>query len=178
VPTFGIRSLSLKQQVAEVFLPVYAPAGRAPAAPAWEGGNAVFALWIGINDVGNSYYIGDEARRALNEQIFAGYAQVVTQLYQAGARNFVFVNVPPVHRSPFTSSRGRGAQELEEKAILAFNDDVGVLAKDRVKSAMQGVNVWVLDAYALFGQVLDDPARYAATKGYRNLTDFCEAYQR
>lgn len=180
MPTFGFNSLSLRQQVNEIFLPFYAPTDKAAAAlagPAWQGNDTVFALWLGINDVVNSYYTGEEASSALNVQIFAEYAHLVMQLYEAGGRNFVFVNVPPVDRTPYIISKGNTAQEQAKKAILAFNDKIAVLAKNTTEVAVQVVNVWVLDANGLFEQVLDNPASYEATKGYTNVTEFCEAYE-
>lgn len=89
--------LSLKQQVQDEFVPGYVK-GKAPGAPKWQANDSIFAFWIGINDVGNSYWNGPNATAELNKKIFTVYGDLVETLHASGARNFVFVNVPPVDR--------------------------------------------------------------------------------
>ncbi|KAK8115978.1 hypothetical protein PG984_012480 [Apiospora sp. TS-2023a] len=167
--------LSVKQQVQDVFLPTYAASS---ASVQWTGGDSLFAFWIGINDVGNSYWQDDTP--SLNRQIFAVYADVVRRLYKdAGARNFLFLNVPPVDRSPLTVGQGATAIEREAADIAAFNALTAALAADLAAEgkAKDKANVWTYDVDALFTEVLDRPAAYAATAGYVNTTGFCAAYQ-
>jgi len=171
--------LSLWEQVNDVFLPFYAGSKpRAAAVPAWRGADTLFAVWIGINDVGNSHFQGEEATTKLNARIFAVYRDAVARLYAAGARHFLFLNVPPVDRSPLAIGQGPAAQEGEKRAVLAFNREVEALARGVGQGAKDGANVWLLDTYELFSKVLDDPRAFEATKGYRNVTGFCEAYQK
>jgi hypothetical protein len=47
--------LSLKQQVEDLFLGVLQPQ-KSTIAPDWMAGNSLFLLWIGINDIGGSYW--------------------------------------------------------------------------------------------------------------------------
>ncbi|KAI1490314.1 hypothetical protein F5X96DRAFT_679194 [Biscogniauxia mediterranea] len=169
--------LSLKDQVESEFIPGYAGgAPSAPSAPAWTGSDSVFAFWIGINDVGNSYWLGADELAALNAQIFDVYAGLVGQLHGAGARNFVFVNVPPVDRSPLTVGQGPDAAALEKADIAAWNGLVGDLAA-ALKANHSETNVWVYDANESFGAVMDDPGAYEATAGLKNTTDYCAAYE-
>ena len=171
--------LSVRQQVTDVFLPFYAATPPlAPAAPAWRGGDTLFAVWIGINDVGNSFFGGDEATAPLYSRILAVYADLLGRLHAAGARNFALLNVPPVDRSPLTAGQGREAQALERAAIAAFNRGVDALARGVGRGRREGANVWVVDAHGLFAKALDDPRAFEATAGYRNVTGFCESYQK
>ena len=49
--------ISMKEQIRSQFLPGYTgDSPTAPSAPDWQGEDSVFAFWIGINDIGNSYY--------------------------------------------------------------------------------------------------------------------------
>ncbi|KAI0593252.1 hypothetical protein F4775DRAFT_523188 [Biscogniauxia sp. FL1348] len=166
--------LSLKDQVESEFIPGYT--GAAPAAPAWSSADSVFALWIGINDVGSSYWMGADELAALNAQIFDVYAGLVGALRDAGARNFVFVSVPPVDRSPLTAGQGADAAAREKAAIATWNGRVGDLAA-ALKADTPEANVWVYDANASFGAVMDDPGAYEATAGLKNTTDYCAAYE-
>jgi len=171
--------LSLKDQVTTEFLPGYA--GEKPSAaaslPHWAGADTLFAVWIGINDVGNSYYRNDT--EALNRKILDVYAALVTSLVDAGARNLLFLNVPPVDRSPLITDQGAFAEATEKADIAAFNSLVEGLARS-VKTSEKGkeANVWFFDVNSLFGKVLDDPTKFTETAGYKNVTAFCTEYQK
>ena len=168
--------LSLKQQVTDVFVPYYTGSTpRAPSAPTWTGADTIFAVWIGINDIGNSYWRGEEATGPLYAEIFAIYLDMVKRMRAAGARNFVLLNVPPIDSSPLTAEQGTDSQKLESKTILAFNRGIASLAKE-LRGAGDA-NVWVLDTHWWFWKVLDDPTTYEATKGYHNVTGYCGAYK-
>jgi phospholipase/lecithinase/hemolysin len=63
--------------------PTYAP---------WTSDNALFAVWIGVNDVGNSYtQSGEDARISKDMD---RYFEQLGVLYKAGARNFALLNIP------------------------------------------------------------------------------------
>ena len=158
------------------FVPGYVNGKAAAPLPAWHGNNSLFAIWIGINDVGNSFWGGENATKELNGKIFAVYEGLVNTLYDAGARNFAFVNVPPVDRSPLTVGQGQQGVDLEKADIAAWNGLVGDMA-NRLKGKRQEVNAWVVDANKVFGLVLDNPASYQATAGLKNTTGFCAAYK-
>lgn len=171
--------LSVKQQVQEEFLPGYtgdAPTAQSP--PPWTGADSVFALWIGINDVGNSYSAGANSSGPLYTQVFDVYSGLVDQLYGSGARNFVFVNVPPVDRSPLTVGQGEEAVAVEKAAIEDWNQRVVDTAAALKRNHTEDANVWVYDANKSFGEVLDDPSVYEQTAGLKNTTTFCAAYQK
>lgn len=162
--------LSLADQVNELFVPNYG------GAEFWEAESTVFGVWIGVNDVGNSFWSGKEENEVLYGQIFEVYKGLVEKLYENGARNFVLLNVPPIQRSPLTLGQGEEAVALETAALEMFNGMVEGLAGD-VKAGHEGVNVWVYDAYAAFDEVLDDPTAHPQTEGYKDVTTFCEEYQ-
>jgi phospholipase/lecithinase/hemolysin len=171
--------ISLQQQVQDEFIPAYTGASpAAPSAPAWTGANSLFAFWIGINDVGNSYYYGTGTTGPLNAKIFAVYSGLVDTLYSLGARNFVFINVPPVDRSPLMLAQGTDATTLEKADLAAFNGLIGDMAKNLTTAHAGAVNVWVYDSNASFSAVLDNPAVYTQTAGYKNTTAYCDAYEK
>jgi hypothetical protein len=67
--------LSLGDQVNE-FL---STAASKPAAAPWTSENALFSIWIGINDIGNSYYESGN-RSAFSEVLLANEFELVQQL--------------------------------------------------------------------------------------------------
>jgi len=63
-----------------------------PSSAPWTAENALFAIWMGVNDVGNSYSESGEA--ALLTKILGRYLDQAQIMYNAGGRNFVFLTVP------------------------------------------------------------------------------------
>lgn len=165
---------SVAQQVENEFFPVYA--GKPSFAP-WASDDTLFGIFIGINDVGNSYGQGAAATGTLNSLIFDVYAGLVDMLYNAGGRNFLFLNVPPVDRSPLTTSQGAASMAEEAADIAAFNADIATMAA-ALKSSHADVNVFTYDTNALFSEVLDNPASFPQTSGYKNTTTYCVAYEK
>ncbi|PQE11689.1 fungal cellulose binding domain-containing protein [Rutstroemia sp. NJR-2017a WRK4] len=164
---------SIAEQIENEFFPAYA--GKPASAP-WASDNTIFAIFDGINDVGNSYYQGVPATTNLNQRIFAVYAGLVDQLYYIGARNFAFLNVPPVDRSPLSLANDAAYQQQEKLDIAAWNTLVTDLAQN-LKKTFSDVNVFTVDAHSIFTKVLDNPASYPQTALYKNTTAYCAAYQ-
>ncbi|EPE08721.1 hypothetical protein F503_04308 [Ophiostoma piceae UAMH 11346] len=173
--------LSVKSQVLDEFVTGYTSNGpskapQAPGAPQWHGNDSLFAIWVGINDVGNSFSQGAAATATLNRRIFDVYSGLVNTLYTAGARNFVFLTVPPVNRSPLAVSNGKSSQALEKEDIAAFNALLKTDLASDLQAKNSGANVWVIDTAIPFNAVLDAPSVFPQTAGIKNTTGFCEAY--
>ena len=62
--------------------PTYAP---------WTSENSLFAIWFGINDIGNSY---SKSNDTLVGEILDSYFALAQKLYDAGGRQFLFLTVP------------------------------------------------------------------------------------
>jgi phospholipase/lecithinase/hemolysin len=63
-----------------------------PSYAPWTADNTVVAVWMGVNDVGNSYWTEDEDE--LIKKIMAKYFEQLQIVYDAGARKFVLLSVP------------------------------------------------------------------------------------
>ncbi len=63
-----------------------------PSYAPWTGDSALFALWIGVNDVGNSYTKSGED--VLVSKDMDRYFEQLEILYKGGARNFALLNIP------------------------------------------------------------------------------------
>ncbi|KAL8693978.1 MAG: hypothetical protein Q9218_001276 [Villophora microphyllina] len=101
---YGYIVQSFRQQVQNVFLPTYA----SNSGVQWSGSNSLFTVFFGINDVILSYA---QRNSTLNFLLIKSYEDYVHQLYAAGARNFLFMNVPPIDRSPGLLARDAASQE-------------------------------------------------------------------
>jgi hypothetical protein len=89
VPPYAPTVLSFKDQV-KLFSdniaskPSYAP---------WTAENTVVGVWMGVNDVGNTFYLGSD-QTARYTTILDVYFQQLQIIYDAGARQFVLLTVP------------------------------------------------------------------------------------
>lgn len=191
VDSFGMPNpfRPFDQQVHNFFLPNYAQNASAGAKKAqWEASNTLFTAFFGINDVNTSFRIGAADMTALHTRIFATYAKLVDELYVAGARNFVFMNVPPVFRSPFIKSGamfgGQGnttsatADMLAEQSRVAIADFNMRLRNMVTRFTQQRTDAtaFFFDTFTLFNDVLDNPESRPETANYTNTTGFCTTY--
>ena len=163
--------LSLKDQVRNEYLPKYA---SHPSYFNWKPENTLFASFLGINDVGNAY-ANPNASWVLADDI-AEYASLMDEVYQSGARNFLFLNVPPVNRSPLTVAQGASAETLEASYIAEYNVNITRMAAN-LSTAYSDAKTFVFDTNTIFSQVLDFPCAYVETCPYLNTTDYCFYYE-
>lgn len=160
----------MKQQIQSEFLPTY---GSHPSVAPWTSDSSLFAFFIGINDVGNSWTQKNES--SLQATIFQEYAGLLEQIYAVGARNFLFLNVPPVQRAPLTAAQGPAAQAAEGAAIEEWNGRLLRLTRE-LRQNHPDVTTFAFDTYNLFNAVLNDPSIFPQTSQYKNTTGYCPAY--
>lgn len=163
--------LDVNQQINNEYLPTYTPS---PSFFPWQSTNTLFSIFIGINDIGNSYTQANAT--ALVPLIFAEYASLVDQLYHSGARNFLFLNVPPVDRSPLIVAAGLADAALEKAAIATWNARLASLAHNLTRT-YHDTTTFLFDTHAAFTTVLDYPCSFPQTCAYKNTTDYCVAYE-
>jgi len=79
--------------------------GKPYFSPALTANNAVYAIWIGTNDVGVNAFITDSqvAGKTLTDYINCVYTSM-DQLYATGARYFVLMNLAPLQLAPLYAS--------------------------------------------------------------------------
>ena len=169
IAPFFDYSRSLNQQIPEVFLPLYAnPVSRGPTIPTWQAHNTLFALFYGVNDIAM-------ASRKLSGPtpsgaIFASYAGAIETMYQAGARNFLFVNVPPLDRAPQGMEVSASASD-----ILDWNARLAAL-RQHLTATYSDMTTFVFDFYGLFDRILKYPQQFEQTRQIKNTTNWCFEY--
>lgn len=165
VKPFTPSVLSLTDQVNE-FLN---GAAKKPASTPWTSANAIFSIWIGVNDIGNSYGNGGD-RSAFSDTLLNAYFALVQKLYNAGGRNFLFLNVPPIDRTPLMLAQSASAQALEKSVINTFNTKLAAKIKT-FQSSNSGVKTFIYDSHAQFTTMLNSPKTY----GFQDATSFGSA---
>lgn len=88
VAPYTTTVLSFVDQVTEFTNNIASKPSYAP----WTAANTLIGVWIGVNDVGNSYWLSNETD-VLNA-IMDRYFQQLQIIYDAGARNFALLSVP------------------------------------------------------------------------------------
>lgn len=162
--------LSVKEQVESEYLPIHA--SRLSPVP-WSSDDTLFAIFIGINDIGNSYAAQNAT---LLPTIFSELSGLVDKLYTSGARNFLFLNVPPVNRSPLTQAAGPSAQSIEAADIADWNNRL-VSLSNSLTWKYKDTTSFIFDTNKVFSRVLDHPCAYPQTCPYQNTTTYCTAYE-
>jgi hypothetical protein len=65
-----------------------------PSTTPWTSEDTLVGVWLGVNDVGNSYYLANSTLETLYPEIMSTYFGLLQEIYTAGARNFAILNVP------------------------------------------------------------------------------------
>lgn len=65
---------------------------KKPSYAPWNAQNAIAGIWIGVNDVGNSFYLENAAD--IIERAVSRYFELLKVMYNFGLRKFVLLSVP------------------------------------------------------------------------------------
>ncbi|KAJ5385063.1 Lipase GDSL [Penicillium concentricum] len=130
---------------------------KKPATAPWTSDNAVFGFWIGINDIGWAASSNDAS--VLVPKIMAQYKAQAEKLYANGGRKFIFLNVPPVSRSPQIANQGTAVATNHAKWLAAFNAALKTMVNEFIADN-SGTTTVLYDTFAFMDKVLDAPATY------------------
>jgi phospholipase/lecithinase/hemolysin len=85
----------------------------------------------------------------------------VQKLYGAGARNFLFLSVPPIQKTPSVMLQSSSTQVKEGEAVARYN---GLLGRgiEAFKGNHSGVTTWVFDSTVAFDTAIKDPKSFGA----------------
>lgn len=165
-------AISFRDQIGTRWLGTYSLPKEKNATNHWEPDNTLFAFFIGINDIQRIYA---ETNRTIVTKLFTEYVKLIEQVYKAGGRNFLFMNVPPLEYTPFTTAAGGRAVEMEAGDVKAWNKDLEEMAGNLPKILPDSTS-FVFDTYKLFARILQDPDAYPQTAGLKDTKAFCSAY--
>jgi hypothetical protein len=98
----------------------------------WNADNSLFALWIGINDLSESSSPVQPIRTLF---------QLMSDLYIAGARNFLLIDCPPIHRTPAADPDiGPSSERFEAWNNLLFSQAQFFVSKYQDYSSIRPTN--------------------------------------
>ncbi|KAI0721078.1 hypothetical protein C8T65DRAFT_632157 [Cerioporus squamosus] len=141
----------VRKQVQVNFLP---RVGEKPSWAPWSAEDSLFVTWIGINDCGR---LDVSSVPSAVEELFVEQEC----LYNAGARNFLFIDVPPIHRTPVgVMVSNYSADDLSRRQIYTvWNTE---LREHILKFSTDHADVTTLlfSSWDTFTRVLDDPTAH------------------
>ncbi|KAF9242105.1 carbohydrate esterase family 16 protein [Melanogaster broomeanus] len=144
-----------------------------PAGATWNSTNSLFAVWIGINDVLNSVGWTNTTQFELYGVLMDRLFSQVEDLYQNGARNFVFLTVPPTDRAPLMLAQGPKVAAQMGTDIANYNTQLTQSVRNFQANHSDLGSVTVFDTQRIFNTLLDN----WQTFGFVNVTGYCTAYE-
>ncbi|KAH9843044.1 uncharacterized protein C8Q71DRAFT_233062 [Rhodofomes roseus] len=151
----GDRVDGVRRQIERGFIPHLAP--RPHWAP-WTEQDTLFATWVGINDCS---YETPETIPGVVSDLF----KLQAKLYEHGARNFMFVDLPPIERSPSGPSPERAARMFADKLPRTALWNTTLRTQAAAFAASHGdATVLIYSSWHLFTKVLDDPTTFGFGK--------------
>ncbi|KZV88115.1 carbohydrate esterase family 16 protein [Exidia glandulosa HHB12029] len=140
-----------------------------PAAQGWKSSNALFLSFFGINDVGKSFWWTNATREETNARVIASYFERLTILRDAGARNFLLLQVPDISRTPNLIRQGAPNATLQSSMSENYNTQlaraVQVFQRHSTRVG-KVVDVKIHPTRELFNFALDN----AGVLGFENVT--------
>ena len=172
---FAISGASIpdgfSSEIEDAFEPQYSSKFGGSGVNRWNAGNSIFASWIGINDINwcSSLFSSTPSDFATClpprlDQYFA----LMTSLYDAGARNFFFVNMPPLFRAPMVTQNGQAIINNYKKGVNMFNDNFLPAYVQNFTESHAGTKTVIYDAFSLFSKILDHSEWY----GFKDNTSY------
>jgi len=134
----GARVYSVKNQIQIMFK---LQIGQKPAWAPWTAEDTLFITWVGINDAAWSSEHKGNVKMLFEAQ---------ETLYNSGARNFLFVNIPAMNRSPAKGYEPNYVNwniELK-KAVVLF------------AAAHPDTTVMIYSSWDTFNALFDDPVAH------------------
>jgi len=144
-----VRGLAI--QARKRFLPGLA---SKPAAAPWTADDTLFVFWVGINDCATiiESMIPDRLEELMD---------IAKDVYRAGGRNFLFINLPPIER---TATVGRRLRNPEAGKKYALWNRLLSKSIDAFELKHPYSTVFEFSSHDTFTRILDDPAQFGFKK--------------
>lgn len=135
-----------------------------------DADKTLVAFWIGINDISDSSQYAVDFPVFYDQIITAMFEQSVEPVYKLGYKNFLFMNLPPLDRTPGNLVRSAGP--LPNKTMIGWWDDSLAQHATDFSTNHTDATSLVFDTNTFLNNVLDNAAEYDIT----NITSYCSGY--
>lgn len=135
-----------------------------PSATSWSSNSSIFATWIGINDINWCSLLFTRTPDVPFSECLPSrmdsYFNLMENLYTTGARNFFFVNMPPLQRAPMVFEHGQKIIDNFAEGVELFNNHLLPHYVQNFTAMHPGSRAIVYDAHTFFARILDNPTWY------------------
>ncbi|OUM56137.1 carbohydrate esterase family 16 protein [Piromyces sp. E2] len=132
----------------------------------WASKTSLFAIWFGSNDIIYMNRSQGTSSTDVIDNILSTKFQKVQELYEHGARHFLFIYVPAIERSPLNKDNSLYFANAD---TTYYNNKVKTFASN-FASTHPDTNVLVYDAYMEYNYIMDHKDEF----GIENIADSCE----
>ena len=129
---------------------------------------ALYALWIGSNDVldiANDASLTPAQQQADVAAAVTNEVSVIRGLAAHGAQNFLVLNVPDLGKTPYEMARGPAVAQSATSLASLYNGELAASLQDLEASG--ALKVDLVDTFSVLGQVAANPG----AQGFSNVTD-------
>ncbi|TKA29779.1 hypothetical protein B0A50_03143 [Salinomyces thailandicus] len=131
---------------------------------------SLVAVWIGINDIGDSDDYSVDFPNFYNELQNTQFQAIEENIYRKGYKQYLFMNLPPLNRTPPNLIREAGP--LPNATMVKWFDEALSRHATAFHARHPETEVMVFDSTTFLNYVLDSPGTF----GVKNTTDYCAAY--
>lgn len=165
---YTVPLVNQTQQFLTYGLPVLSPLLHLPQSPS----QTLTVFWIGINDIDDtSEWTNITSFPTFYQTLIDTQFSAVESIYQtAGLRNFLFMNLPPLDKTPGNVARAAGP-----RPNVTMVDQWDRILLDRARKFEEehrDARAMVFDVNSYLNEVIDDAGAY----GIRNTTGYCASY--
>ncbi|EYE91353.1 SGNH/GDSL hydrolase family protein [Aspergillus ruber CBS 135680] len=183
----------LYPSVLEYEVPAYL-ADSASQRPPFE--STVYAIWIGTNDIGYEGFLTDSQNKnsTLADYVNCVY-RALDNIYHSGARNFVLMNLAPLHLTPLYAVPEKGGVTGKESQYWPWKPEnlteISHRMKEQVVALNQvfdyrtpyevliakrypGASFAVMDTYGLLSDVYYNDTNYPNITNVTGYTNHCD----
>ncbi|KAI5119740.1 hypothetical protein M0805_008670 [Coniferiporia weirii] len=147
----GDTLAGVKKQIELWYLP---NVGKKPDWAPWEANDSLFVTWVGINDCARS---GDHIYNIQN------LYELQETLYKSGARNFLLIDVPPIHQSPALASITPEFEVEASKTYRNWNNELHNGAES-FRASHPDITLLMYSSWDIFNKVNSDPEAFGFRK--------------
>jgi len=161
---FAISGASIPDGFTDQILNIYEPKYSSLYDSSWTGNTSIFASFVGINDINWCSLLFTRTPDVpfseclpprLDEYFF-----LMDNLYETGARNFFFVNIPPLQRAPMVfETNNQTIVDNYIEGVALYNELLPTYVQN-FTSGHEGVRSIIYDSHSLFNEILDHPRKY------------------
>ncbi|ETS76236.1 hypothetical protein PFICI_11623 [Pestalotiopsis fici W106-1] len=155
VTPYADTVLSFVDQVGEFSTSLASKPDWAP----WTSDNTLVGVWMGVNDVGNTFWLSNMSD--VIDAVTTRYFELLQVTYDAGARNFVLLSVPPTDQTPLMLENDASSEASLASTISTYNDFLSSKL-DTFKSSNSDVTAWIVDTSVPFYEAINNPTAYGA----------------